>query len=102
MGSNHQLTHSASRAGRLELSTVDGKDQDGKFKQLYTYGGRSFSVWRASDMQQVYDSGSALSEKTKDLRRELFNTDIKDADDKVADRMDKRSDNKVTSTLSSR
>ena len=102
MGSNYQLTHRVSRAGRLKLSTIDGKDQDGKFKQLYTYGGRSFSIWRASDMEQIYDSGSSLSEKTKDLRRELFNMDIKDEDDRVADRMDKRSDNKVTNTLSRR
>ena len=52
-------------------------------------------------MAQVYDSGSDVSEKTKELRKDLFNTDIKDPDtNKVADRMDKRSDDKVIITLS--
>ena len=47
-------------------------------------------------MAQVYDSGSTLSEKIVELRKDLFNTDIKDADENVAYRMDRRSDNKVT------
>ena len=75
---------------------IDGKGPNGKFEQLYTYGGRSFSIWRASDMEQVYDSGSDVEEKTSELRKQLFNTDIKSGDETVAYRTDKRSDNRVT------
>ena len=74
---------------------IDGKGPNGKFKQLYTYGGRSFSIWRASDMEQIYDSGSDLGEKTSETRKQLFNTDIKSGDETVAYRTDKRSDNRV-------
>ncbi|XP_076469938.1 uncharacterized protein LOC143300238 [Babylonia areolata] len=80
--------------GRLKLSTVDGKNQAGKFETLYTYGARSFSIWRASDMVQVFDSGSELGEKTAELRPELFNNCIKDGDSTVASGMDKCSDDR--------
>jgi hypothetical protein len=53
-----------------ELGDVDG---DGRYEELYAYGGRSFSVWRLdeadgdgvvgnSGLQLVYDSGSLFEE----------------------------------------
>ncbi|KAK7505707.1 hypothetical protein BaRGS_00002978 [Batillaria attramentaria] len=81
------------KLGRLLISTIDGKDADGKFEKFYTYGARSFSIWKTSTMARVYDSGSELEQKTSELRPDLFNGDT-NADDTVADGFDKRSDDK--------
>jgi len=44
--------------GRLEVSTVDGDiDGDGDFDQLFSYGGRSFSI-RDANGNLVFDSGT--------------------------------------------
>jgi hypothetical protein len=48
--------------GRLEITTVDGDtDGDGDFDQLYSFGGRSFSIWSA-DGQLVFDSGDDIEQ----------------------------------------
>ena len=39
----------------------------------YLFGGRSFSIWDADDMTQVYDSGSTFEEKTAELLPDYFN-----------------------------
>lgn len=45
--------------GRLNFSNVMGKNSEGKYEALYSYGARSFSIWNASNqMELVYDSGS--------------------------------------------
>nr|KAG5713079.1 hypothetical protein BaRGS_021873 [Batillaria attramentaria] len=87
------------KLGRLTFSSVDGKNSDGLFEKFYTYGGRSFSVFRVSDMQRVYDSGSDMEKKTAQLRPDLFNNNI-DENDKIADGVDTRSDNKGPETES--
>jgi len=62
--------------GRLVMSQIDGKDDNDQFQHLYTYGGRSFSVWDASDsMRQVYDSGSDIEESIALYCPHLFNED---------------------------
>lgn len=49
--------------GRLKTTTSQGDiDGDGDFDRIYSYGGRSFSVWNANG-KLVFDSG-ALIEKT--------------------------------------
>ena len=73
---------------------MDGKNSEGKFEKFYTYGARSISIWRASDMVQVFDSGSDLEKKTAKLRPDLFNSFLID-DKRLRDTMDKRSDNKA-------
>ncbi|XP_070192260.1 uncharacterized protein [Littorina saxatilis] len=83
-----------SQLGRLKFSSVDGKDTQGKYQQFYTFGGRSFSIRRASDMALIFDSGSELSQKTIELRKDLFNNDVGSRNTKIADGMDKRSDNR--------
>jgi hypothetical protein len=53
-----------SALGRLAVTTVDGDiDDDGDFDQLYSLGGRSFSIW-ADDGTQLYDSGAEFERIT--------------------------------------
>ena len=40
---------------------------------LYLYGGRSFSIWNATDMSQVYDSGSDFEKITAERLPNHFN-----------------------------
>ena len=48
--------------GRLEVSTIDGDtDGDGRFEQLFSYGGRSFSILDANG-QLVFDSGDMIEQ----------------------------------------
>nr|KAG5713082.1 hypothetical protein BaRGS_021876 [Batillaria attramentaria] len=88
-----QALSDEAKLGRLVFSTIDGKTSDGKTETFYTYGGRSFSVYRASDMYQVYDSGSEFEQKMAEIRPDLFNADI-EKDNKFIEEMDKRSDNR--------
>jgi len=49
--------------GRLEVSSVDGDtDGDGDFDVLYSFGGRSFSIWEVTEtgLKQTYDSGDLI------------------------------------------
>jgi len=51
--------------GRLLITGANGDtDGDGDYDELYAYGGRSFSIWNASDGSLVYDSGSELEQIT--------------------------------------
>jgi DNA-binding beta-propeller fold protein YncE len=51
-------------------SERDGLDAD----RTYIYGGRSFSIWDATTMEQVYDSGSDFEKVTGDLYPDAFNS----------------------------
>ncbi|KAL8606257.1 hypothetical protein ACOMHN_039793 [Nucella lapillus] len=94
-----QALRNNSRLGRLTLSKVDGKNKEGKFEKFYTYGGRSFSIWRTSDMVQVYDSGSDMEKETAQRRPDIFNSNVKKGD-LLQETMDTRSDNKGPETES--
>ncbi|HTF02951.1 MAG TPA: choice-of-anchor I family protein, partial [Bacteroidia bacterium] len=51
--------------GRLNVTNETGDtDNDGDFDQLYTFGGRSFSIWNGTTGSQVYDSGDNLERVT--------------------------------------
>lgn len=57
--------------GRLEITEFPGIDPDDivngdQFNTLYSYGGRSFSVWD-TDGNQVFDSGSYVDRKLAEL-----------------------------------
>lgn len=41
---------------------------------VYMFGGRSFSIWNADTMQQVYDSGSDFERITSQVLPQYFNT----------------------------
>lgn len=50
--------------GRLKITTTMGDtDGDGDFDELYSFGGRSFSIWNGNTGAQVYDSGSELEKQ---------------------------------------
>ncbi|MFT4527869.1 choice-of-anchor I family protein [Staphylococcus haemolyticus] len=76
--------------GRLKVTTSHAfKDADGKYNALVSYGGRSFSILRASDLEMIYGSGSDIEQRVLDLLPERFNANYESADDiKVDDRSD--------------
>lgn len=74
--------------GRLNLvSNIGDLDGDGKLDELYTLGGRSFSVWN-TDGNLLYDSGSEFETRLASLYPTNFNTGH------TTNAMDDRSDNK--------
>jgi hypothetical protein len=51
--------------GRLKCTNRLGDtDNDGDFDEIYTFGGRSFSIWNATTGTLVYDSGNDLEQIT--------------------------------------
>ncbi|XP_041376857.1 mesenchyme-specific cell surface glycoprotein-like [Gigantopelta aegis] len=63
-----------SQLGRLKFTDATGKNLNGTFDALYTFGGRSFSILRADTMEMVYDSGDDVERKIKQHRPEIFNS----------------------------
>jgi hypothetical protein len=66
-----------SNLGRLKITTtpnggVTGKNSAGQCTELYSFGGRSFSIW-TSDVSRVFDSGDDLEQRTKALPNVMFN-----------------------------
>lgn len=74
--------------GRLDAQTNLGDSATG-FKELFIYGGRSFSVWNAATGAQVFDSGSEFAYKIAEEAPGLFNANNASESD-----FDERSDNK--------
>lgn len=61
-------------AGRLKITTAFGLNEDKNcYDDLYTYGGRSFSIFTA-DGKRVFDSGADFEKITAKLLPEHFNT----------------------------
>lgn len=79
-------------AGRLDVSNIDGLSTTtpGLYSQLYAYGTRSFSVWNASTMELVFDSGNDFERITYDKYGPLYFNSGHDCDNCS----DSRSDNK--------
>lgn len=67
-----------------QLGDVDG---DGKFEEIYVFGGRSFSIWNGEG-KLMYDSGSEFARIIARQYPDHFNTDNDENDP------DSRSDNK--------
>ncbi|ESO92846.1 hypothetical protein LOTGIDRAFT_190352, partial [Lottia gigantea] len=82
-----------SRLGRLKFTNVDGRDSTGKYENLYFFGGRGFTIRKASDMSILYDSGDIIEKKTSSLAPEIFNSDT-EGKKSVNDQMDNQSDSK--------
>jgi hypothetical protein len=75
--------------GRLLTSTVMGDiDGDGDYDELYSYGGRSFTIW-SEDGTLIYDSGKEFAEIVATLFPEDFNSN-----NSGNDSFDNRSDDK--------
>ena len=81
-----------SNLGRLRVTTApnggkSGKNAAGQCTELYSFGGRSFSIWSA-DVALVFDSGDDLEQRTKALANVNFNAGHED------NNLDARSANK--------
>jgi len=66
-----------SNLGRLRITTTPnggkaGKNAAGQCNELYSFGGRSFSIWN-TDIQRVFDSGEDIEQRTKALANANFN-----------------------------
>ena len=74
--------------GRLSITLENGDlDNDGDYDQIYTYGGRSFSIWDEFG-NLVFDSADEIEQIIARFLPENFNANNDDND------IDKRSDNK--------
>lgn len=52
--------------GRLTVTKYPfGPSVPGTFNDLYTFGARSVTIWKASDLTQIWDSGTQLDEAVK-------------------------------------
>lgn len=72
--------------GRLKTTTANGDtDGDGDYDKIYSYGGRSFTIWSTSGAV-VYDSGDFIGKKTLELEPMLFNNDEGAVDDRSDDK----------------
>jgi DNA-binding beta-propeller fold protein YncE len=61
--------------GRLNVTHYLGDtDNDGDFDRIYAFGGRSFSVWRATTGELVYDSGNQFELITANRLGANFNS----------------------------
>ncbi|MCB0077497.1 MAG: choice-of-anchor I family protein [Anaerolineales bacterium] len=61
--------------GRLNITTTAGDtDGDGDFDALYNYGGRSFTIWSATDGTLLYDSANEIETRTAAIVPEWFNS----------------------------
>ncbi|CCI12589.1 Genome sequencing data, contig C309 (modular protein) [Microcystis aeruginosa PCC 9806] len=67
--------------GRLDVSTIDGRNDQGQYSQLFAYGGRSFSIWNVTNgLSQVFDSGDDFEQilaafSATPLTPSIFNSD---------------------------
>jgi hypothetical protein len=50
-----------SNLGRLKVTKTLGKNSDNKYSELYSFGGRSFSIWNDAG-EQVFDSGDLIEQ----------------------------------------
>ncbi|WP_235840588.1 choice-of-anchor I family protein [Corynebacterium liangguodongii] len=83
-----ELASALDDAGRLKITTAFGdNDERGCYEELYTFGGRSFSIFSA-DGERVFDSGEDFEHITSRVIPEYFNSDHAEA------AIDDRSDDK--------
>lgn len=75
--------------GRLNVTTANGLREDGScYEDIYAFGARSFSIYAAASMQQVYDSGSDFERITAEVNPDFFNSNHRE------NRFESRSDDK--------
>ncbi|WP_139787233.1 choice-of-anchor I family protein [Cohnella massiliensis] len=59
-------------AGKSDYDDVEAKTDEGT-DGIYLFGGRSFSIWDAETMEQVYDSGNDFEKITAERLPDYFN-----------------------------
>jgi hypothetical protein len=68
-----EILKSNAYLGRLRVTNANGDtDGDGDYDELFAFGGRSFSIWKASGTF-VFDSRDDFEQKTAELRPANFN-----------------------------
>ncbi|MGK7902185.1 MAG: choice-of-anchor I family protein [Hormoscilla sp.] len=70
--------------GRLQITTTLGdRDGDGDYDEIYAYGGRSFSIFEATDtgLELVFDSGNDFEKITAEVFPDFFNSDFDDEEE---------------------
>ncbi|MCB9508846.1 MAG: choice-of-anchor I family protein [Deferribacteres bacterium] len=61
--------------GRLKTTLANGDiDGDGDFDEIYSYGGRSFTIWNEKG-KPIFDSGDAIEQITAAAYPDNFNSD---------------------------
>jgi DNA-binding beta-propeller fold protein YncE len=76
---NASSLQSNNELGRLLSSSAMGDvDNDGDVDQLYSLGGRSFSIWDANTLEQVFDSGDHIEKMTAAKLPTYFNSNHTD------------------------
>ncbi len=76
----HTLTDNA-QLGRLKTTLAKGdKDGDGDYDRIFTYGGRSFSVWNKRG-RLVFDSGSQFEDRLAALQKSGVDVWVDDRSD---------------------
>ncbi|XCF06294.1 esterase-like activity of phytase family protein [Tamlana crocina] len=72
--------------GRLKTTIANGDyDNDGTYEQIYSYGGRSFSIFDQYG-NIVFDSGDQFGQKIASEEPTLFNEDEEEFDDRSDDK----------------
>jgi 2',3'-cyclic-nucleotide 2'-phosphodiesterase/3'-nucleotidase/5'-nucleotidase len=76
---NASTLQSNNELGRLLSSSAMGDvDNDGDVDHLYSLGGRSFSIWDANTLEQVFDSGDHIEKMTAAKLPTYFNSNHTD------------------------
>ena len=73
---------------KIKLAKENGLNGNGEYEALYAFGGRSFSIFDATTMDLVFDSGSQFEKIIAEKLPQYFNVDNEEVE------MDNRSDNK--------
>ncbi|XP_066303691.1 mesenchyme-specific cell surface glycoprotein-like [Branchiostoma lanceolatum] len=65
--------------GRLMFTNSDGNSYQhpGMFDKFYTFGGRGFSLWNATTLEQIWDSGDDVEARHAQYYPSLFNSEYK-------------------------
>jgi len=74
--------------GRLKMLTTEGKNADGEYKEIHSFGARSITIWDSKG-RFVSDSGNMIEKKTAKLLPDYFNSTNDENDS-----FDNRSDDK--------
>jgi DNA-binding beta-propeller fold protein YncE len=70
---NRKMLQKKDNLGRLKITTTLGKNKDGSFDQLYSFGARSFSIWD-ENINQIYDSEDDFEQITAKAYPDNFNS----------------------------
>ncbi|WP_108868843.1 choice-of-anchor I family protein [Aquimarina aquimarini] len=83
--------------GRLKTTIANGDiDGDGDYDEIYTYGGRSFTIWSTTGTK-IYDSGDQVAKMVFDIDPSAFNSNEGSGADKRSD--DKGAEPEAVETL---